>query len=236
MTFLKKFSFTALALAFSFSAYASPAQVQSNLKQKHPDLPFQTVNSTPMPSIYEVQLDDGSLVYTDIQADYFLLGNLIDFKKQINLTEQRTQQLNQVDVKKLPLDQAIKQVKGTGKHTLYIFTDPDCPYCKMLEKELAKMDNLTIYTFLYPIKDVQAQTKKAEKIWCSSNPADAWQKLMLDNVQPTGKANCSNPINKNLQLGQQLKVFGTPTLFLENGERIPGALKAEQLQQILNAQ
>lgn len=236
MTLFKKLSLTTLAMTFCFSVYASPTQVQNNLKQKHPDLSFQSVSSTPMPSIYEVQLDDGSLVYTDVQADYFLLGNLIDYKKQINLTEQRIQQLNQIDIKTLPLDQAIKHVKGTGKHTLYIFTDPDCPYCKILEKELAKMDNLTIYTFLYPIKDVQAQTQKAEKIWCSNNPADAWQKLMLNNIQPAGKANCSNPISKNLQLGQQLKVFGTPTLFLANGQRIPGALKAEQLQQILDAQ
>ncbi|MFB2539212.1 MULTISPECIES: DsbC family protein [unclassified Acinetobacter] len=229
---------TALAISTVFiaPAYANTPALQQLLNSKYPDMPIKVTAETPMQGVYELQLDDGSLVYTDSKADYFMVGNLVDFKNQINLTQQREQELNKVDVKQLPLNQAVKTVKGNGKHTLYIFTDPDCPYCKQLEKELAKMNNLTIYTFLYPIKDQHHTTKTqiAEKVWCSSNPSKAWADFMLNGTVPTANANCDNPISKNLALGNQLKVTGTPTIILQDGRRIAGAMPAEQLQKVLD--
>lgn len=126
------------------SAHADISTLKQNLKTQYPEIEAKSVNTTPIKDIYEVYMG-GRIVYTNEDAKYFFVGNLIDLKAQKNLTEERQSALTAIDVKSLPLNQAIKHVKGKGERVIYLFSDPDCPYCQHLEKDLKNIDNLTIY-------------------------------------------------------------------------------------------
>ena len=231
-----KFLFSALTLSlFSISlSHANIATVQQNLKKNFPDIPVQSVQTTPLKDIYEVYMG-GQIVYTDDDANYFFIGNLIDNKNQKNLTEDSLQKLEKIDVSTLPLDQAIKHVKGNGQRVLYLFSDPDCPYCQRLEKQMASVDNVTIYLFLYPLKGLHPNAEKmATQIWCAKDQYAAWEDYLLNKKQPTKSASCQTPIQKNLELGKRLKISGTPTMFIKNGNRITGAVEADELNQLLD--
>ncbi|WP_151723563.1 DsbC family protein [Acinetobacter ursingii] len=231
-----KFLFSALTLSlFSISlSHANIATVQQNLKKNFPDIPVQSVQTTPLKDIYEVYMG-GQIVYTNDDANYFFIGNLIDNKNQKNLTEDSLQKLEKIDVSTLPLDQAIKHVKGNGQRVLYLFSDPDCPYCQRLEKQMASIDNVTIYLFLYPLKGLHPNAENmATKIWCAKDQYAAWENYLLNKKQPTKAASCQTPIQKNLELGKRLKISGTPTMFLKNGNRITGAMEADELNQLLD--
>ncbi|MDQ8953555.1 DsbC family protein [Acinetobacter rudis] len=223
-----------LSIATLGTAHADIATVQKNLKTNFPDIPVNSVNTTQFKDIYEVYMG-GRIVYTNDDAKYFLVGNLIDLPNQVNITEQRQQVLSSIDVSKLPLNQAIKKVKGKGQRVIYLFSDPDCPYCKKLEAELDKVDNLTIYLFINPITSLHPTADKTSKqIWCSSQPYQAWTDYTLKGIAPTAKDSCKNPIDKNLELAKKLEVTGTPTFFLKDGRRISGALPATELEMMLN--
>ena len=228
------------AITFSFitlsTAHADIQTLEQNLKTNYPELSIRSVNPSPMSGIYEV-FAGGRLVYTNEEAKYLFIGQLVDPKNQKNLTEERLIELNKIDVKQLPLEQAIRYVKGDGKRTLYIFTDPDCPYCQKLEQYMTAIDNVTVYLFPFPLKTLHPQAEEiANKIWCAKNQYEAWEDYMLHRKAPKNSGQGSTPIQKNLILGQKLQINGTPTLFLKNGVRIAGMPQnAEQIEQLLNS-
>ncbi|MEB3767969.1 DsbC family protein [Acinetobacter sp. MD2] len=226
------------ALSFSLCsislAHADTNTVTQNIKKNFPDIQVQSVNNTPIPNIYEVYMD-GEIVYTNDDARYFFLGNLVDLKNKTNLTAERQQELSKIDVKTLPLQQAIKQVKGNGKRVIYLFSDPDCPYCHELEKELQQVDNVTIYLFLFPLTSLHPNAQNiATQVWCSKKPYQAWENYVLHGKQPNASTTCTTPIQKNLNLGKQLQIDSTPTFFLQNGHRISGARSVSEINQLLD--
>ena len=227
--------FTALSLSF-FAMTASHADiktVEKNLKQNFPDIPVKSVRTSAVKDIYEVYMG-GRIVYTTDEAKYFFVGNLIDLKEQKNLTEESMQVLSKIDIAQLPLNQAIKKVKGKGERVIYLFSDPDCPYCQKFEHKLQKIDNLTVYLFLYPIPTLHPNAVNiANQIWCSKNPYQAWLDYTLEKKQPSNHKVCATPITKIADLGKQLEVEGTPTFFLKDGTRISGIRSAEDLEKIL---
>lgn len=166
---------------FTFSsAHADIQTLQQNLKTKYPEIQVKSVQNSPIKDVYEVYMG-GRIVYTNEDAKYFFLGNLIDLKEQKNLTEERMQALKSIDVKSLPLKQAIKHVKGKSERVIYVFSDPDCPYCQHLEKELKNIDNLTVYLFLYPITRLHPNAESiSQQIWCSKNQYQAWEDYLID--------------------------------------------------------
>ncbi len=228
----------ASALAFtlfgSAIVHADSKTLEQNFKKNYPEIPVKSVTASPLPGIYEVYAA-GKIIYTDETAKYLFFGNLLDVQNKKNLTEDRLAQLSKIDVKQLPLDQAIKYVKGKGERTLYVFSDPDCPYCQKLEQHMTSIDNVTVYLFLLPLKKLHPQAEAvASKIWCSKNPYEAWEDYMLHRKAPGNTAQCKTPIQKNLALAQTLQIDGTPTLFLQNGMRLSGSPQnAEQLEQLL---
>lgn len=226
---------TALSLGlFAFTTtHADIATVQENLKKNFPTIPVKSVTTSPIKDIYEVYMD-GRIVYTNNDAKLFFVGNLIDLVNQKNLSEEREQVLTSIDIKKLPLDQAIKHVKGKGERVLYIFSDPDCPYCHQLEQELTKVDNVTIYLFLFPITTLHPNAATiANQIWCSKDRYQTWQDYLLEKKQPKTTKTCSTPVEKNIQLAKTLGITGTPSFFLKNGNRISGARSAEDIETLL---
>jgi thiol:disulfide interchange protein DsbC len=211
-------------------------QIRQSLQKNYPQIAVDSVAPTPLPGIYEV-LANGQLIYTDAKAAYlFVNGSLIDTAKQINLTQERFNQLTAIRFDQLPLNLAFKKVKGAGTRKLAVFSDPDCPFCKRIEPELAKLDNVTIYMFLYPIAALHPEAvERSKRVWCSPNKAKAWDDLMLRNVVPAADPTCGNPIDKLAEFGDKHRINGTPTLIFADGQRVAGAMTAEQMEQRLAA-
>jgi thiol:disulfide interchange protein DsbC len=183
--------------------------------------------------LYEVQLD-GDLIYTDEKVTFVVLGDIVDTKTRKNITEERKQKLSQIKFSDLPLDLAVKQVKGNGKRVLATFEDPNCSYCKKLAKELNGVTDVTIYTFIYPIFPNSGDISKA--IWCAPDRAKAWNDYMLNGTAPAAAAaKCDTTgIEKITAAGQKLNIRGTPALFFADGSRLPGYLPAAPLEKALD--
>lgn len=194
------------------------------------------IRPSPIEGMYEVEVAR-HLIYVEAKGQYgFIDGNLVDLKNRRDLTQERMTELMRIDFKKdLPLDKAIRQVFGKGERVLAIFEDPNCSYCRRMRAELAKMDNLTLYTFTYPILSPSSQTK-SRKTWCAPDPAAAWSELMASGKEPDNAGDCKNPVDEVVELGKRLNVTGTPTLFFPDGSRVPGAISTAQLEQMLARQ
>ena len=225
---LKKIAMFSLLSCFSAISLANVETLKINLSRYYPNIQVSNIQATEMPGLYSASLDN-QIIYLDENAQYMLVGSMVRLKDQKNLTKDLMLQQNSVDWKQLPFKDAIKTVKGTGKSQLFIFSDPNCPYCKRLEVELDKLNDVTIYTLIYPLKSQSITVSK--QVWCDPNQAYAWKNLLQKNVQPKEKT-CANPIERNLELGKKLGIEGTPTLIFGNGLKMVGGRSAEDIRMI----
>ena len=231
----------ALAAAACFAQADKPAPltgeaaaIKKSLEQKFPGAEVRGVTKTPYFGLWEVQLDD-RLIYTDAKAKYLVIGAVYDSEAKVNLTEERQRKLNRVNVAQLPLDMAIKKVKGNGARTMYVFSDADCPFCARLEQELKNVDNVTIYTFLYPIDSLHPDAaRKSRVIWCAPDRLQAWDAYYETGKLPDNAGDCDNPVARTVELGARYKVNATPTIVFADGTVIAGALPAPRLETELN--
>ena len=231
--------FTPLALAATLmlatAAQASEAVIRKALTQQFPGAQISSIKKTPYSGLYEVYLD-GQLVYLDAKAQYVITGDVIDLKNRANLTQARLNQLQAIKWDSLPLANALKTVKGNGARKLVVFSDVDCPYCRKFEAELSKVDNITVYTFLYPIEGLHPKAVQMSKqIWCAPDRNKAWDDYIARGSVPNNDGKCANPVDATIALGSKLNVGGTPTLFFANGQRVPGMVPAAQLERLLAA-
>lgn len=194
-------------------------------------VPVQSVVSTPIPGLFEVRIGR-ELIYTDATGRYVLQGELRDLQTGENLTEARQAELNRIRWADLPLDQAFKWTKGDGSRVLAVFSDPNCGYCKRLEKTLQQLDNVTVHTFLIPILSPDSEAK-SQRVWCASDRSKVWLDWMLRGTSPAGEGSCKTPLEKNLELAKNLGVTGTPAIFFKDGSRVPGAVGADELERRL---
>jgi len=206
--------------------------VRDAFAKRFENIEIVAVRRTPFDGLYEVQIGT-DLIYTDTQVSYLLDGTLIDADTRRNLTQESMETLAAETVGKLPLELAIKQVKGDGKRWVAIFEDPHCGYCKQLRNTLEQVDNLTIYSFMYPILSDDSHVK-ARHIWCAANPQQTLDDWMLRGKTPP-VADCDTPIADILALGQRLMVRGTPAIFFDDGSRVSGALPLDALRARLAA-
>jgi thiol:disulfide interchange protein DsbC len=178
--------------------------------------------------LYEVNVGN-HILYSDRNGDYLVVGDMMNAKTQENLTQARLSEINRIDFSKLPFENAVKIVKGDGRRSIAVFTDPNCQYCKQLDVSLNSVDNVTIYNFIYPVLSPESE-KKSKSIWCSASREKAWKAWMQNNVAPTATSTCDTAaIEKNIALGRDLNVDGTPTVFLADGRRLQGAVPADVL-------
>jgi len=224
----------ALLLACTL-ANADEEAIRKAAKAKFPRANVQTVTKLPFLGLYEVIIS-GEVVYSDENFNYIIYeGNIIDTKSDFNYTEERKRKLAMIPFEELPLDLAIKKVKGKGERKMAIFTDPDCPFCKRIEQDLAKVDNVTIYMFLFPIDSLHPQaTERAKRIWCSQDKIKAWDDYMQKGVSPSAPATCDNPVAKLVEFGTKRGINATPTLVFANGDRVPGAINSAQIEKLLS--
>lgn len=211
---------------------ATSETVLQAFQLRFPGVPVESVTPTPFMGLYEIRIGN-DLLYADPQVNFVMQGSLIDAESRTDITAQRLEALNRVAFSSLPLDLAIKQVKGDGSRKIAVFEDPNCGYCKQLHNTLKSMDNITVYTLLYPILSPDS-TEKSRNIWCADNKEQVWKDWMLNKVTPP-TANCEAPLEKLLALGQELNVTGTPAIFFADGSRVNGALPREALEQKLDS-
>ena len=206
------------------------AALRKTLEQRFPGAAISHIGTSGYLGLYEVMLGD-QLVYTDPKATWIFVGSVYDAATKQNLTEQRTRKLNRVAVDKLPMDLAFKRVKGDGSRRLYIFSDADCPFCHRLEQELLGLDNVTLYTFLYPIDQLHPDAaRKSRILWCAPDRAKAWDTYFATGKLPPNSGNCGDPVAKTQALGESLHINATPTLIFADGTMIPGALPLPQIE------
>lgn len=222
----------ALALSVSSFANADEADVRKGMEARL-GTKVESVTKAGFLGLYEVYAD-GNIFYTDDKVTAIMVGaQLIDAKSMKNVTEERMRKLTAIKFNELPLDRAIKQVRGDGKRVLATFEDPNCGYCKRLARDLQKLENITIYTFLLPILS-EDSVKKSKQIWCSADRAKAWNDWMIDGKTPSGREDCDTAaITRNQEFGRKLNITGTPTMFFGNGERVPGAMPLPRIEQKL---
>ena len=232
----RKFIGLLLAALLSSSAFADEASLKKAVEAAYPKVHVESVTKTPYAGLYEVFLD-GQIVYTDEKFSFLIAeGKLIDPKAKRDVTSERMEELTKVDFSTLPLDQAIKVVKGNGNRKLVVFSDPDCPYCKRLEqKELSNITDVTVYTLLYPIDQLHPDaTNKSKAIWCAPDRNKAWQDWILNGQLPKELVACDTPIDKIAGLARKLGVTSTPTLIFADGKRMLGAYPAKDIEKAMN--
>jgi thiol:disulfide interchange protein DsbC len=221
----------AMALLLAGLAQADEASIRKNLTERLPNFPsIDEISKTPIPGIFEVRIGN-EVLYTDENGQHLIEGSLIDTKSRTNLTEARIAKLTQIDFASLPLQDAILIKQGSGARKLVVFGDPNCGYCKRLERDLLALKDVSIYTFLYPILGPDSNVKSRD-IWCSREPAKVWRSWMVDGATPPkaiGKCD-SAALERNLALGNRHRVRGTPAVVFEDGSRAPGAIPADQLE------
>jgi thiol:disulfide interchange protein DsbC len=219
-----------LAAAFATSVLADEASVKRGIEARFDGIKVDSVTKTSYAGLYEIVVGE-TLFYTDERVNFVFKGDVIDARSQKNLTEERQQKLSAIKFEDLPLDLAIKQVRGSGKRVVAIFSDPFCPYCKNLDRALMRQDDITIYTFLYPILRAESPDK-SRAIWCAPDRAKAYYDFMLNGQEPGAAPSCNAPVDKWIALGKKIGVRATPTSFTTNGERILGARPDELIKLI----
>jgi thiol:disulfide interchange protein DsbC len=221
----------AFALALPVAAQQDVDRIKTDLRKKFPEAQIEGVRKSGYGGLYEVN-GGGEVFYTDEKVTFLVLGAIVDARTRENVTEARIRKLSAMNFDSLPLDQAVKVVRGNGSRRIAIFEDPNCGYCKRFERELAKVDDLTMYVFLYPILSPDS-TKKSKAVWCSADRSKAWLDLMLKDVAPENDGSCETPIDKVIAFGREKRISGTPTIFFEDGERVPGAMPIAKFEQRL---
>jgi thiol:disulfide interchange protein DsbC len=230
--FKRLFAIFALMLSVAAQADEGAESLEKRLKDLYPATQIERVQTSEISGLYEVMMGKNS-AYTDSTGRYFVFGHLYDMKTQRDLTAERMDKQQRINFAQLPLEDAIKIVRGKGERVLVVFSDPDCPFCKRLEPELDKLNNVTLYTFPYPLESLHPESPdKAVAVWCAPDRARAWADLMKTGKAPTNK-NCDNPIQRNIQLAQRLGILGTPTLLSADGRILPGAAISERIEQWL---
>lgn len=225
-------------------------KVLATLQRAYPQNRIRLARETAVPGFYEVILGEGvSYVFVtpetlknldqiskknrDQYFRHWLFGGVFyDMESQTDLTAPIKKLAQMIDVQKLPIKNAITREKGSASNTLYVFTDPRCPFCKKLETEIAQLDNVRIHTFLTPLTSLHPDAKEVSaRILCAQNQVQAFEEVMLRDKEPNNEAKCQTTLTENEKLMTELGIKGTPTLFFENGERVTGFLSAQAIKE-----
>lgn len=229
-------------------------KVLAALQKAYPQNRIRLARETQVTGFYEVILGEG-VSYVFITADtlekldlineknrdayfqHWIFGGVFyDMKNQIDLTAPMKKLAQMVDVSKLAVENAITREVGKAENTLFVFTDPRCPFCKKLEAELVKLENVRIHTFLTPLTSLHPDAKEVSaRILCAKDKAKAFEDFMLKGKEISEPAQCQTTLEANERLLTELGIKGTPTIFFENGERATGALSAEAIQKKFEA-
>ena len=225
-------------LGFSLAGWADEASVRRMMQQKlGASGTVESVQKAPFGDLFEVvvRAPEGPLIYyVDERASVIIAGSVVDAGSGRNLTEERQRKLNAIKWKSLPFQWAITHKRGTGRRKIAVLSDPNCPFCKRFEEDLARLDDITVHIFPYAVIKPES-VRQAKAVWCSKDRVKAWNDLMFRRIEPSASGNCDTPIERIIALGRRLGAQSTPTWFLETGERYAGALPLERVVRLLDA-
>jgi thiol:disulfide interchange protein DsbC len=222
-----------LLAALSMGAVAQEATIRKNLAERLPNLPkIDEVSKTPMPGLYEVRVNQSEIFYTDEKGNFLIQGSLIDTQARVDLTEQRVEKLTAIAFKDLPLKDAFTIVRGNGKRKMAVFEDPNCGYCKRFERDLVKIDNVSVHVFLYPILSADSG-EKSRNIWCAKDKSKAFLDWMVRDVTPPAATCDAAAVARNVEFGKKARITGTPTIIFADGSRVPGAIDTARIEKFL---
>lgn len=211
---LKHVSIGLLILGMASSVFAlNEKQIRTEIQKRlGTSANVRNVTPSPIPGLFEVQVNN-EIFYTDSNAKYLIQGEMVELASGNNLTTKRQEDINRIKWSELPQAQAFKVVRGNGSRQIAVFSDPNCGYCKRLEKTLQQLDNVTIYNYLIPILSADSALK-SKQIWCAADQQKVWNDWMLNNLGPSGKSDCANPIDKNLTLAKTMALMARPLFSL----------------------
>jgi len=221
-------------LVLTSTGGAQEAQIRKNLGERISQ--FQSIDEiskTGVAGLYEVRINGSDIFYTDAEGNFLIQGTLYDTRQHRNLTEEKVEKLTALAFKDLPMQDAFTIVRGNGKRQVAVFEDPNCGFCKRFERDLQKVDNITVHMFLYPVLGPDS-TEKSKTFWCAKDKGKTWQDWMVRDTPPPSSATCDlAALSRNLELGQKHRITGTPTLIFANDARVPGAMTTAQVEQQL---
>jgi thiol:disulfide interchange protein DsbC len=228
---------TGMALiAFACCAQAGDEDIRKSLAENVPEVKIGAITKLPYGGLYQVVVNGINIIYTDEKGEVGFFGKVVNLKTRNDLTQQEKDKLIAVEFTKLPFDDAIVRVKGNGKRKLALFSDPECPYCQGLEKELESVSDVTIYTFLLPLNDIHpGALRKAELIWCAKDRAKAWDDMLLHQQEPKdSNTECKTPIKEVAELATRLSINGTPGIVFTSGRLLLGNQPHELIEKLLD--
>lgn len=224
-------------IAISQIACADETSLKKKIEAAYPKFEVESVVKTPYAGLYEVFMG-GQIIYTDENLTFLIAeGHLVDPKTKKDITGERLEELTKIDFNSLPLNKAIKVVKGNGSRKMAVFSDVDCPFCKRLEQnELSQITDVTIYTFLYPLEQLHPNAvAKSKLIWCADDRVKAWNDWILNNELPKSAGNCKVPLEEIGALARKIGVASTPTMIFADGKRMMGAQPHQAIEAAMKA-
>ncbi len=233
---LNRIASALIILAMANCAYAGEAEIRKALADSAPQIKVVSISKSPYAGLYQIVMEGFNIFYTDEKGEVGFFGNMVDIKNKVNLTQLEKEKITVVDVTKLPLDKAIVRVKGNGSRKLVLFSDPECPYCQGLEKQLEGVKDVTIYTFLLPLSDIHpGAMRKAQLIWCAKDKAKAWDDMLLRQQEPKdSNTSCETPIKDIADIAKKNSISGTPGVIFSNGKLLFGNQESATISKLLD--
>jgi thiol:disulfide interchange protein DsbC len=222
------------APASTSAAAAAKADPRAAIAKKFGDIKVEDVRMSPVSGVYEVTRGS-EISYITADGKYVILGDMIDIDADANLSENRRRAIRARIIETIPDSEMLVYSPKDPKYTITVFTDIDCGYCRRLHSQIAEYNRLGIrvrYLF-FPRSGPNTESwHKAEAVWCSSNRNDALTRAK--NGEDVKSPKCpTNIIARDFELGQKLAVDGTPAIFLQSGEMLPGYAPPGQLARYL---
>jgi thiol:disulfide interchange protein DsbC len=236
-TNLKLAALVAVPLGCAVAGASAQTLTKEELAGRLNGVEVEDISESPVPGIYQVAIG-ANVAYVTSDGRYIIRGDIFDAATSTNVTEETREQarvtmLDGVDEKSMIV---FKPADGNVKHTIHIFTDIDCGYCRQFHREIDKVTALGIevrYLF-YPRTGPNTESwAKADQVWCAQNHNAALTRAKLGGEIPEGPA-CATPIESHYELGQRIGVRGTPAIFSETGELIGGYLPPATLAKVLD--
>ncbi len=230
------FACVILALAASPLLADADARIKARLeKVLSPGYEIGGIEETPIKGLFEVVVG-ADVIHVSGDGKYMVDGRLIDLANQKDLTEPRRAEVRKQAIDKVGEDQMVIFAPDKYEHTVTVFTDIDCGYCRKLHRQIADYgaEGIRVRYLLFPQAGIDSDSfKKSVSIWC----ADDRRQAMTDAKagKPVETKSCENPVKDHLELGKRLGVSGTPVILLESGDMVPGYVPAKRLAAMLNA-
>ena len=236
----KLFNLIILVFFFSFStAFAqTSADVEKNIKKTLgvllPDETVNRVSDTPFNNLYEVQIGP-NVIYMSGDGRYILKGDLMDMQKRVNLTENERSEARKEIFAGLSKDEFIEFSPKNPQHTIYVFTDIDCAFCRKLHRDVPTLNKkgIAVRYLAFPRTGMGSRTANVmEAVWCSDDRKQALTDAK--NGKRVVSKQCPNPVEREYLMGQQFGVRGTPAIYTEDGQELSGYVAPDELYKIVN--